>query len=104
MSSRRVQTGPSADTLCSVPVQSQVEQMAKQMGVADNVSYTCETAAHFWLLHVLAPWEKFMAAVQARRTPDCVKVRGMPRATLSIACMRAVQRWQFKGGQLGINA
>ena len=63
---------------CDIPLlqlaQLQVEQMAKQLGVADNVSYTCETAAHFWLLHVLAPWEKFMAAVQARRTPDCVKV------------------------------
>ena len=48
--------------------------MAKQLGVADNVSYTCETAAHFWLLHILARWEKFLAVVQQRRTPGCVKV------------------------------
>ena len=61
-------------TVYSVLPRAQVEQMAKQLGVADNVSYTCETAAHFWLLHVLAPWEKFMAAVKARRTPDSVKV------------------------------
>ena len=39
------------------------------------MSYTCETAAHFWLLHVLARWEKFLATVAQRKTPECVKVR-----------------------------
>ena len=48
--------------------------MAKQMGVAGDVSYTCETAAFFWLLHVLAPWEKFVASVEQLRTSECVKV------------------------------
>ena len=49
--------------------------MAKLFGVAEDVSYTCETAAHFWLLHVLARWEKFLATVAQRKTPECVKVR-----------------------------
>lgn len=53
----------------------QVEKMAKLFGVAEDVSYTCETAAHFWLLHVLARWEKFLATVAQRKTPECVKVR-----------------------------
>ncbi len=48
--------------------------MAKQFGVAEDVSYTCETAAHFWLLHVLARWEKFQASVRQKKTPECVKV------------------------------
>ena len=48
--------------------------MAKQLGVAGDVSYTCETAAHFWLLHVLAQWEKFVAVAQQQRTDACVKV------------------------------
>lgn len=52
----------------------QVEKMAKQFKVAEDVSYTCETASHFWLLHVLARWEKFSYTVQKARTPDCVKV------------------------------
>ena len=52
----------------------QVEKMAKQFNVAEDVSYTCETAAHFWLLHVLARWEKFLAMVAQRKTPECVKV------------------------------
>ena len=52
----------------------QVEKMAKQFSVAEDVSYTCETAAHFWLLHVLARWEKFLAMVAQRKTPECVKV------------------------------
>lgn len=60
--------------------------MAKQMGVAGDVSYTCETAAHFWLLHVLARWEKFVAAAQQQRTDACVKV-GCPiwKAHLHVA-------------------
>ena len=50
--------------------------MAKQLGVAGDVAYTCETAAHFWLLHVLARWEKFVAAAEASRSEDCVQVGG----------------------------
>lgn len=34
----------------------QVEKMARQLGVAEDVAYTCETASHFWLLHVLSRW------------------------------------------------
>lgn len=52
----------------------QVEKMAKQLGTAGAGAYTCETAAHFWLLHVLARWEKFSAAVAQLKTADCVKV------------------------------
>ena len=52
----------------------QVEKLARQFGVAEDVAYTCETAAHFWLLHVLSRWEKFLAQAQQKRTPECVKV------------------------------
>ena len=41
----------------------EVERLAQSLGVPDDVAYTCETAAHFWLLHVLARWEAFTAAV-----------------------------------------
>lgn len=51
----------------------QVERMAKQLGVAEGQVYTCETAAYFWLLHVLSRWEKFLADVAARKTPACVQ-------------------------------
>ena len=51
--------------------------MAKQLGVAGDVAYTCETAAHFWLLHVLARWEKFVAAAEASRADGCVQVCGL---------------------------
>lgn len=37
----------------------EVEKMAVQFGVPADAAYTCETAAHFWLLHVLSRWEKF---------------------------------------------
>ena len=45
----------------------QVERLATSLGVPEDVAYTCETAGHFWLLHVLARWEKFDAAVAAAR-------------------------------------
>ena len=31
----------------------QEEKLARQFGVAEDVGFTYETAAHFWLLHVL---------------------------------------------------
>lgn len=40
-----------------------VERLAASIGVSEDVAYTCETAGHFWLLHVLARWEKFEAEV-----------------------------------------
>lgn len=49
--------------------------MAKQFKVAEGASYTCETAAHFWLLHVLARWEKFLKAVRDKgSTADSIEV------------------------------
>jgi hypothetical protein len=36
------------------PCRLQVEKMARQFGVQEDVAYTCETAGHFWLLHVLS--------------------------------------------------
>ena len=59
-------------------VAGQVERLAKQLAVVEDVSYTCETAAHFWLLHVLARWEKFVTEVERRRTPECVQVCRSP--------------------------
>jgi intron-binding protein aquarius len=31
------------------------------------VAYTCETAGYFWLIHILARWEKFTAALDKAR-------------------------------------
>ena len=50
----------------------EVERLARSIAVPESVGYTCETAAHFWLLHVLARWEKFNAAAAARADPACV--------------------------------
>ena len=50
----------------------EVKRLARTLKAAENVAYTCETAGHFWLLHVLARWEKFSAAAAAQRGPDAV--------------------------------
>lgn len=34
----------------------EVERLAISLGVVGDVGYTCETAAHFYLFHVLARW------------------------------------------------
>jgi intron-binding protein aquarius len=34
----------------------EVERLAASLKVAGDVGYTCETAAHFYLFHVLARW------------------------------------------------
>lgn len=65
-------------------VSSQVEKLARQFGVAEDVAYTCETAAHFWLLHVLSRWEKFLAQAQQKKTPECVKVQ-LPAAFVHLS-------------------
>lgn len=51
----------------------EVEKMARQFGVSEDVAYTCETAGYFWLLHVLSRWEKFLAKCEASKSEDCVK-------------------------------
>ena len=54
----------------------EVERLARTLGVPDDVAYTCETAAHFWLLHVLARWEAFAAAVARAGDADAAIVAG----------------------------
>ena len=54
---------------------SEVERLATCLGVPEDVAYTCETAGHFWLLHVLARWEKFEADAIAAEDPGFVAGR-----------------------------
>ena len=57
--------------------------MAKQFKVAEDASYTCETAAHFWLLHVLARWEKFKKQVSDHKnSADSVKVTSLSQVVV----------------------
>jgi intron-binding protein aquarius len=49
---------------------SEVERLAKSLKVPEGIAYTCETAAHFWLLHVLSRWEKFSSAVKSQKSTN----------------------------------
>ncbi|KAG8063199.1 hypothetical protein GUJ93_ZPchr0003g18236 [Zizania palustris] len=54
----------------------EVAKMARSLHLPEDVGYTCETAAYFWLLHVYARWEQFLAAcVQNQEKPSFVKDR-----------------------------
>uniref|UniRef100_A0A182NDY0 RNA helicase aquarius n=1 Tax=Anopheles dirus TaxID=7168 RepID=A0A182NDY0_9DIPT len=39
----------------------QVQRLQESLGVCGDVAYTCETAGHFYLYHVVARWEKFLS-------------------------------------------
>lgn len=58
--------------------------------MAEDVAYTCETAGHFWLMHVLSRWERFQVQVRERGTAIAVQVRYMqglrPRLWSPAAC------------------
>lgn len=53
----------------------EVERLARTLQIPDDVGYTCETAAHFWLLHVYSRWEQFMASCESTvsETPSIVR-------------------------------
>ncbi|CAL4931306.1 unnamed protein product [Urochloa decumbens] len=54
----------------------EVSKLAKSLRLPEDVGYTCETAAYFWLLHVYARWEQFLAAcAQNEDKPTFVKDR-----------------------------
>lgn len=42
----------------------QVQRLQESLGVAGDVAYTCETAGHFFRLHILARWEEYLARVR----------------------------------------
>eukprot|EP00210_Caulerpa_lentillifera_P003794 g3624.t1 len=52
---------------------SEIKRLAKGLNVSEDMAYSCETAGHFWLLHVLSRWEKFLSQCQALKTKECVK-------------------------------
>ena len=45
-----------------------VAKLARSFGMPDDAAYTCETAAHFFLYHVVSRWEKFQGRAQLSRT------------------------------------
>ncbi|CAN6319789.1 unnamed protein product [Urochloa humidicola] len=54
----------------------EASKLARSLHLPEDVGYTCETAAYFWLLHVYARWEQFLAAcAQNQDKPTFVKDR-----------------------------
>lgn len=42
----------------------EVRKLQESLSVPGDVSYTCETAGHFYMYHVLARWEEFLSKVK----------------------------------------
>ncbi|XP_023721856.1 RNA helicase aquarius [Cryptotermes secundus] len=44
----------------------EVQRLQDSLKVTGDVAYTCETAGHFFLYHILARWERFLSRVRPR--------------------------------------
>ena len=51
-----------------------VERLGQTLEIAADVGYTCETAEYFFHSHVLARWEQFLSAAEARRAEGAAPV------------------------------
>ena len=60
----------------------EVDKLAKQLQVTADVGYTCETAAYFYLLHVLSRWERFVSEAERRASSTEVRVLSPPSPLL----------------------
>ena len=45
----------------------EVARLQESLGVAGDVSYTCETAGHFFLYQVLSRWEEYCSKVKGNK-------------------------------------
>ncbi|XP_018426684.1 PREDICTED: intron-binding protein aquarius [Nanorana parkeri] len=50
----------------------EVGRLQESLGVPGDVSYTCETAGHFFLYQIMSRWEAYLSKVKAKpaQTPD----------------------------------
>jgi len=51
-----------------------VSKLQKSLGVAGDVSYTCETARYFFLYQVQSRWEEYMAKIEDAKEPTAAMV------------------------------
>ena len=56
-----------------------VQRLQQSLGVAGDVAYTCETAGHFFRLHILARWEEYLASVRSDKSSGGVAVEDVGR-------------------------
>uniref|UniRef100_A0A8B9FQP9 RNA helicase aquarius n=1 Tax=Amazona collaria TaxID=241587 RepID=A0A8B9FQP9_9PSIT len=54
----------------------EVGRLQESLGVPGDVSYTCETAGHFFLYQVMSRWEEYISKVKAKggKVPDVTDV------------------------------
>lgn len=48
----------------------EVKKLQESLNVPGDVSYTCETAGHFYMYHILARWEEFLSAVKPYKNKE----------------------------------
>ncbi|XP_038597174.1 RNA helicase aquarius isoform X2 [Tachyglossus aculeatus] len=57
----------------------EVGRLQESLGVPGDVSYTCETAGHFFLYQVMSRWEEYMSKVKGRGARDKPDVADVSR-------------------------
>ncbi|XP_074641983.1 RNA helicase aquarius-like [Tubulanus polymorphus] len=55
----------------------EVGRLSESLNIAGDVGYTCETAGHFYLYHILSRWEEYLSKVKAPsgKTGDKTKIK-----------------------------
>jgi intron-binding protein aquarius len=48
-------------------------RLAKSLGLSEDLAYTCETCEHFFLLHIVSRWEKFLSEIAVDKSKEAVK-------------------------------
>lgn len=48
----------------------EVKNLQESLNVSGDVSYTCETAGHFYMYHILARWEEFLSKVKSSKNKE----------------------------------
>ncbi|CAF0926502.1 unnamed protein product [Adineta ricciae] len=56
----------------------QVERLQKSLNVTGDLSYTCETAAHFYLYNVLSRWEEYLSKINQSNNNLDVLINAFP--------------------------
>jgi hypothetical protein len=53
----------------------EVQRLQDLMDVKGDMSYTCETAMHFFWSHVLPKWNKYLTILNLEENSDCVSFK-----------------------------
>ena len=65
----------------------EVARLQESLGVEGDVSYTCETAAYFYLYQVLSRWEEYMSKIKPHKGSLFFQIYRHEKESIPIGCV-----------------